>query len=399
MRRATCSLLVVLAAIGCGERDAPARARSAGVLLPAAATPAHPLDILFDDKVELVGYDLETAQLAPDKPFEITWYWRVRAPLGDGVQLFTHLADGHGTTRLNLDAERPLRELYPEAKWRAGDLIRDKQTLRLPADWSSPVAALYLGFYKDARRFEIKRGEHDAERRALGARIPVAVPAPQMPELQALRARGKIVLDGKLDEQDWKGAKDSGPLVQTFTGEPGEFNAHVRVVYDAERIYIAFEVDDDYLKSTFQNTDDHLWEQDTVEVMFDPDGDGKNYFELQVSPRGTHFDTRYDSRRKPRPFGHVDWDSQVRAAVSLRGTLDDAAADSGYTVELAVPFSAFAAGDTPAPPPQPGASWRVNFFVMDAREQGQRAVAWSPPRVGDFHTLERFGRLLFVAGD
>jgi hypothetical protein len=91
----------------------------------------------------------------------------------------------------------------------------------------------------------------------------------------------------------------------------------------------------------------------------------------------------------------VDWDSQVQAGVSVRGTLDDAAADGGYTVELAVPFAAFATGDPPASPPQPGASWRVNFFVMDARDQGQRAVAWSPPRVGDFHTLNRFGRVVF----
>jgi Carbohydrate family 9 binding domain-like len=396
MRRASFLLLAVLAATGCGERDAGTRARSAGVLLSAAVTPAHRLDIAFDDKVELVGFDLDRAQLAPDKPFEITWYWRVRAPLGEGVQLFTHLADAKGVTRLNLDAERSLREVYPEAKWRAGDLIRDKQSLRLPADWNSPLAAFYLGFYKGERRFEIKRGEHDAERRALGARIPVSAAAAPVPELRATRVRGKIALDGKLDEADWKAAQDSGPLVQTFSGAAGEFKVHVRALYDIERVYIAFEVDDDFLKSTFQNTDDHLWEQDTVEVMFDPDGDGLNYFELQVSPRGVHFDTRYDSRRKPRPFGHVDWDSQVKAGVSLRGTLDDTAADGGYTVELAVPYTAFAAGDTPASPPQPGATWCVNFFVMDAREQGQRAVGWSPPRVGDFHILERFGRLQFA---
>ncbi|HKP55210.1 MAG TPA: carbohydrate-binding family 9-like protein [Polyangiales bacterium] len=397
MRRTLLLVLVlaILAAVGCGERDARTRARTAGLLLQAAAKPAHPLDIAFDDKVELLGYDLDSAQLSPDKPFEITWYWRVRAPLGDGVQLFTHLVDGQGTTRLNLDGERSLRDIYPEARWQAGDLIRDKQIVRLPADWSSPVAAFYLGFYKGEQRFEVKRGEHDAERRAIGARVPVGLAAPPVPELKVPRARGKIALDGKLDEADWLAAPSTGPLVQTFSGAPGEFKVNVRMLYDAERVYIAFEVDDDYLKSTFQNTDDHLWEQDTVEVMFDPDGDAKNYFELQVSPRGMHFDTRYDSRRKPRPFGHVDWDSQVQAGVTVRGTLDDASADGGYTVELAVPFTAFAAGETPASPPQPGSNWRVNFFVMDAREQGQRAVAWSPPRVGDFHILDRFGRVQF----
>jgi hypothetical protein len=37
----------------------------------------------------------------------------------------------------------------------------------------------------------------------------------------------------------------------------------------------------------------------------------------------------------------------------------------------------------------------MNFFVMDAREHGQRAVGWSPPMIGDFHTLNRFGRVVF----
>jgi hypothetical protein len=32
---------------------------------------------------------------------------------------------------------------------------------------------------------------------------------------------------------------------------------------------------------------------------------------------------------------------------------------------------------------------------MDARPNGQRAVGWSPPRIGDFHTLDKFGRVVF----
>jgi hypothetical protein len=129
--------------------------------------------------------------------------------------------------------------------------------------------------------------------------------------------------------------------------------------------------------------------------MFDPDGDARNYFELQVSPRGVHFDTRYDAPRDPRPFGHVDWSSQVRAGVSLQGKLDDNDPDVGYTVELRVPWSAFEVGEPAAKKPTAGDTWRINFFVMDARDKGQRAVGWSAPMVGDFHTLAKFGRVVF----
>jgi hypothetical protein len=40
----------------------------------------------------------------------------------------------------------------------------------------------------------------------------------------------------------------------------------------------------------------------------------------------------------------------------------------------------------------------VNFFVMDARKEGQRAAGWSAPRIGDFHTLAKFGRVVFLEG-
>jgi hypothetical protein len=371
------------------------------VLLSAPVVPKHPLELSFDDKVDLIGYELDNPGPAPGQTFHVTWYWRVRAPLGDGVQVFTHLADARGVTLVNLDAQRAMRDAYPEASWRGGDQIRDVQTITLPDVWNSPVAVFYLGFYAGNRRLDVTRGKHDAERRGEALRVPItlmsglAADAP-LPELKVAHLRDKLVIDGRIDEPAWQNAQETGPMVQTMTGAPGDFFATARMLYDDKRVYIAFNVLDDYLKSTFEHDDDHLWEQDTIEVMFDPDGDGKNYFELQVSPRGVHFDTRYDARRNPRPFGHVDWDSQVEAKAVVRGTLNDDAADGGYTVELAVPFSAFAVGDPPVPPPVGGTIWRINFFVMDARERGQRAVGWSPPHVGDFHTLSKFGRAQFA---
>ncbi|MEM6957525.1 MAG: hypothetical protein AAF645_17665, partial [Myxococcota bacterium] len=42
------------------------------------------------------------------------------------------------------------------------------------------------------------------------------------------------------------------------------------------------------------------------------------------------------------------------------------------------------------------AAWRVNFYVMDKRENGsQRACGWSPPLEGDFHVPGRFGTVQF----
>jgi hypothetical protein len=47
-------------------------------------------------------------------------------------------------------------------------------------------------------------------------------------------------------------------------------------------------------------------------------------------------------------------------------------------------------------PPAPGHVWRINMFRMDVPQgKPQQASGWSPPLVGDFHALDRFGELVF----
>ena len=152
---------------------------------------------------------------------------------------------------------------------------------------------------------------------------------------------------------------------------------------------------DSLLRASDTERDSHLWEQDCVELMIDPDGDGKDYFEIQVSPRGVVFDTRYDRRRIPKPYGRVAWDSRARASAMARGSIDDAEADAGYTVEIAIPWQAFSPGSGSFEGPSPGDRWRLNLYVMDLGRDRQRAAAWSPLGIGDFHVPHRFGILRF----
>ncbi len=395
-------LALVVATGGCVQKQRrlskASQELAAQIVSHSAPKPQHPLDIRFEDKVRLLGYDLSSPQAHEGQSLTVTWYWQVDAPLGDGWKIFTHLADAAKANRVNLDAQRPLREVYPAAQWKKGDFIKDVQEITLPANWHSNAALFYVGFWRGDKRLRVTRGPNDGKNRAQALRVPVTsvqAETHELPRLIARHATGPIKLDGKLDEADWKSAQPSGPFVQTMTGAHGAFAASARVVYDAEQLYVGFQVADDYLKSTFKKPDDHLWEQDAVELMLDPDGDGKNYFEIQVAPTGLVFDTRYDSRRLPQPFGDVAWSSMTKAKVLLRGKPNDDEADQGYDVEMAIPWKAFAAGPTPAAPPAAGATWRMNFFVLDARRDGQRAVGWSPPLIGDFHTLNRFGRVIF----
>src|SRR5207344_3346618 len=47
-------------------------------------------------------------------------------------------------------------------------------------------------------------------------------------------------------------------------------------------------------------------------------------------------------------------------------------------------------------PPLAGDVWRVNMYRMDVPQgKPQQASGWSPPMVGDFHALDKFGELVF----
>ncbi len=377
--------------------------------------PSHELDIQFENKVRLIGYDLEPSTITPGQPFTITWYWQVDRRLGGGWLEFTHLADAAGSDRLNQDMNGAIRERYPAGRWRPHEFIRDPQTITLPSDWGSDRVVFYLGFWHEEHRLQVTSGPNDGDNRARAASVPVlgapaaATPttiiapsepsaAPPIPSLEAGRASA-IRVDGRLDEPAWRSAAESSVFVNTMTGASAEPRATARVLFDDDALYVGFDVADDFLKNSLTGRDAHLWGEDCVEVMVDPDGDGANYFELQVSPTGEVFDTFYDTRRVPQPFGHLDWNAAIEARATPRGTPNDDADDQGYSVEMRIPWSSFRYGSAPAMgTPPAGSTWRVNFYVMDTRRDGsQRAVGWSAPLVGDFHVPARFGRVRFGA--
>lgn len=415
------TLALVLLGFGCVEESpdlTPAeREALREFILTEAPTPQHPLDIRFESRVRLVGYDIDVETITPGQPFHVVWYWQVERRLGAGWQLFTHVADGAGENRQNEDSNGTVRERYAPSRWREGEWVRDPQTITVPhagdAAWNSDRAVIYLGFWHEDHRLSVTSGPNDGENRARAASIPVSGgpssdatgtttptptgPTPAIPSLAAARATGAIQIDGQLSETDWGSARATSAFVDTRSGGAGSFPATARVLWDDANLYVAFDVTDDYLHNTITARDGHLWEQDAVEIMIDPDGDGQHYFELQVSPTGNVFETAYDSRRVPQPIGHDDWDSHMVTRAVARGTPNDAEADTGYIVELSIPWSALTYGDMPAAvAPPAGAQWRFNFYVMDTRQDdSQRAVGWSPTLEGDFHVPARFGRIQF----
>ncbi len=364
-------------------------------------SPERPLDADFGRRVKLLGYDLDRPLWRPGETIRVTWHWQVLASPGKHAALFTEIADGVSGRVLHQDGNGTLRWLYGPEHWRAGQFVRDVQNLHLPEDWAGELAELYVGIAQDGVRMPITGGTPHPNDRVLA----VVVPTPNantpkrepgaVPRLAVVQSKDAPRLDGSLLDPAWDAARATSAFVETRKGGPAEFQASAKLLWDERYLYVGVDVHDALLRASETREDGHLWEQDCIELMIDPDADAPGYFEIQVSPRGVVFDTRYDSRRVPKPFGHVDWTSQTRVGVSVRGTIDDRSADAGYTVEIAIPWQAFSLVESRSAAPAIGDQWRANLYVMDLTRESQRAAAWSPLGIGDFHVPQRFGILAF----
>jgi hypothetical protein len=182
-----------------------------------------------------------------------------------------------------------------------------------------------------------------------------------------------------------------------------------KLLWDKKFLYVAFDNADTDVWAKLTKRDDKLWTEEADELMIDADGNGKTYVELQVAPNGNVFDTYLPERRKYedsvdpklKPFS---WNSKMTAKVHVDGTLNKREdQDKGWTVELAIPLEDVKGMDTKSPvklPPVPGDVWRINMYRMDLpKGKPQQAAGWSPPMVGDFHALSRFGELVFADAD
>lgn len=397
-------VLLVATAIGCTTEVAPLspaqREVVAAYVSERAPTPEHVLDVHFGTKVRLLGYDLHSEDWGPGETLRVTWYWKSEEALGAGWRLFTQIVSEEPPRTVDQDGNGTLRWLYAPDRWRAGQFIEDTQELNLPKDWEADEATLYVGLTHRGERLLIDSDASGEQDRARGPTVQTQGDtglrrSASVPRLAVTQARRPPELDGSLTDPAWRFAHVTAPFVETRSGGEAPVAASARLLWDKLYLYVGVDVRDALLRASDREQDDHLWEQDCVELMVDPDGDGKNYFEIQVSPRGVVFDTRYDSRRVPKPFGHTDWDSKVRIAVAARGAIDDREPDAGYTVEMAIPWQAFSSKNRPGLPPTIGDTWRANLYVMDLTRDRQQAAAWSPLGIGDFHVPARFGILAF----
>lgn len=226
-----------------------------------------------------------------------------------------------------------------------------------------------------------------------------------------------IQIDGKLTEPSWSFA----PWSESFVDIEGEqrpaprWSTKVKMVWDDERFYIAAELEEPHIWARLTQRDTVIFYDNDFEVFIDPDGDSHQYYEFEMNALNTGWDLLLiKPYRDGGPAVH-GWDIQgLQTAVSITGTLNRPSdIDSGWTVELAIPWPALREASQGHFPPEAGDQWRINFSrvewqteLVDGRYRKcinpatgkpfpEENWVWSPQGVINMHYPEMWGYVQF----
>ena len=199
------------------------------------------------------------------------------------------------------------------------------------------------------------------------------------------KASGKIILDGKLDEEAWENAEIAQCFIQNFPTDTSMAvsPSEIRLTYDENFIYVSAICRDfqhgEYtigsLRRDFRGS-----ENDGISIIFDPFKDQTMGFFFGLSPFGVSREGIISPGGDPdEPDTDYSWDNKWYHVAKVY---------DGYWIgEMAIPFSTlrFNAGSD---------SWKANFYRIDTK-QNER-TSWYPiPRGFRLSSLAFTGELIW----
>lgn len=259
-----------------------------------------------------------------------------------------------------------------------------------------------------------------------------------------------------------RGAWARAPWTEDFIDIQGPalpvpaYRTRAKMLWDERNLYVAAELMEPDVWASLTEHDQIVFHDNDFEVFIDPDGDTREYYEIEVNPLGTIFDLYlHQMYRHGGPAAH-GWDcAGLGIEIDVRGTLSNPAdIDDRWFVQLTIPWASLQPPSADRAPeiagktgfgdaaragaaPREGDEWRINFSRVQWRhnyealnEDGSRAEqgsvatrsssaspqsrrgsgdpyakvpklaednwVWSPQWAIDMHLPQFWGRVTFV---
>lgn len=236
--------------------------------------------------------------------------------------------------------------------------------------------------------------------------------APGLPPPRVYRALYTTtppVIDGVVNEKEWKNAAWT-PFFVDIEGSrkpQPRFQTRVRMMWDDQCLYIGGYLQEPHVIGTLHQRDTVIFIDNDFELFMDPDGDCLGYMEFEMNALNTVWDLFLPKPYRAKGDADNSWNMEgLRTATHVYGTINDPSdIDSGWSVELAIPWTALRRGGVTCAPAV-GDRWKIDFsrveWIYDITGTGytkrkgpEDNWVWSPQWVVDMHRPEFWGELVF----
>jgi hypothetical protein len=212
--------------------------------------------------------------------------------------------------------------------------------------------------------------------------------APERRSYVCYRATSGLIIDGLLSEPAWQAAPWTGDFVdiEGDLGPAPRLRTRAKMLWDDRYFYVCAEMEEPDVWATLTTRDAVIFHDNDFEVFIDPDGDNHEYYELEINALGTEWDLLLTKPYRDDGTAIDSWDIQgLLTGIAVDGTLNvPGDVDTGWSVEIAVPWSVLEECAHGPSPPEDGDTWRVNFSRVEWRSQvaDGRYVKQTDPETG-----------------
>ena len=153
----------------------------------------------------------------------------------------------------------------------------------------------------------------------------------------AWKKMGKIVIDGKMDENAWKNAPVNGPLVPLKKDDAGpvgkKYQTTYKVLYDDQGVYFGIRANEPDIvrlrKNSPKKLDAAVWSDDDLEVFIDTNRDRMEYYQFAVNPAGVKSDLYF-----------IEAGNTGKSGYNPKWEVGTFIGEDFYSVEIFIPFAA-----------------------------------------------------------
>lgn len=218
----------------------------------------------------------------------------------------------------------------------------------------------------------------------------------KVPRYTIQRAASKIIIDGQLNESDWKNARDVGKFRFPWYTAGKKEQTVAKMLWDDRNLYLSYRCEDAHISAEHTRRDSPVYRDDCVELFTAPNPDRPDdYFNIEMNVNRAFLDRHHPDGPGVQPKDN--WNAKdVRIAVTIDGTKnDDGDVDREWILEAAIPFANFAKVAKHSPPKSEDV-WHLNLNRLGGKTNPQYSQ-WSPSKTArpNFHVPKDFGRVVF----